>query len=74
MASKEELKRKVRDAIDQRAEEIVRVSKTILDNPETGFREVKTSRLVRDLFAEAGIDHRGPVGATPDFPLNTGEG
>ena len=64
MASKEELKRKVRDAIDQRAEEIVRVSKTILDNPETGFREVKTSRLVRDLFAEAGIDHRSGLALT----------
>ncbi|MFB3092080.1 MAG: amidohydrolase, partial [Dehalococcoidia bacterium] len=64
MASKEELKKKVRDAIDQRAEEIVRVSKTILDNPETGFREMKTSKLVENLFAEAGIDHRSGLALT----------
>ena len=58
MTSKQELKNRVRQAIDDKADEIVRVSKTILDNPETGFREVKTAKLVADLFGQWGIQHR----------------
>ena len=54
MTSKQELKNRVRQAIDDKADEIVRVSKTILDNPETGFREVKTAKLVADLFGAVG--------------------
>ena len=64
MASKEELKRKVCDLIDRRAQDVVRLSKTILDNPETGFRESKTSKLVSDLFGEAGISHRSGLAIT----------
>ena len=44
--SKEELKRLVSDVIDSRADELVNVAQTILNNPEPGFRETKTSRLV----------------------------
>jgi len=35
--SKEELKRQVFDEIDARADEIVNLAKTILENPEPGF-------------------------------------
>ncbi|MCH8331615.1 MAG: 1-acyl-sn-glycerol-3-phosphate acyltransferase [Bacteroidetes bacterium] len=41
-----ELKEKARAEIDQRGDELIRVAKTILENPEPGFREEKTSRLV----------------------------
>ena len=64
MVSKEDLKAKVQSAIDRRADDIVRVSKTILERPETGFREVKTAKLVEDLFAQAGIRHRSGLALT----------
>ena len=64
MTSKQDLKNRVRQAIDDKADEIVRVSKTILDNPETGFREVKTAKLVADLFGEWGIPHRKGLALT----------
>ena len=62
--SKEDIKRRVQREIDRRADEIVRVSKTILENPEAGFREVKTARLVEDLFAQAGIPARSGLALT----------
>jgi amidohydrolase len=64
VASKAELKEQVCALIDQRADEIVNVSKTILDNPEAGFREVKTSKLVSDLMGQAGISHRNGLALT----------
>ena len=64
MTSKQELKNRVRQAIDDKADEIVRVSKTILDNPETGFREVKTAKLVANLFGQWGIQHRKGLALT----------
>ena len=39
MPTTEELKEKARAEIDQRGEELIRVAKTILENPEPGFRE-----------------------------------
>ena len=55
MPSREDLKAKVYSEIDSRAEEIVRISKTILEHPEPGFREVKTSSLVASKFKELGV-------------------
>ena len=46
------------DTIDARADELVSLSKTILANPEPGFRETKTSRLVAQKFAEMGMPAR----------------
>ena len=56
--SKEELKRRAADAIDSRADELVSLSRTILENPEPGFRETKTARLVAGKFAEMGMPAR----------------
>ena len=64
MVSKEELKQKVNAAIDRKAEEIIRVSKTILENPEPGFREEKTAKLVGQVFSASGIQHRGGIALT----------
>ena len=64
MTSKQELKARVRQAIDDKADEIVRASKTILENPEAGFREVKTAKLVADVFSEWGINHRTGLALT----------
>ena len=64
MTSIQALKAQARQAIDEKADEIVRVSKTILANPETGFRETKTARLVSNTFGEWGIPHRKGLALT----------
>ena len=64
MPSREELKRKAHAAIDSRADEIVNLSKTIGNHAESGFREVNTSRLVADKFAELGIPFRAGLALT----------
>ena len=64
MASKDELKRLVYSEIDARAERIVRASHTILENPEPGFREVKTSALVASELQELGVPFRGGIALT----------
>ena len=64
MASREELKARVVAEIDAHADEIVRVSTTILGHPEPGFREVKTSKLVADRFRELRIQFRQNLALT----------
>ena len=64
MPSKEELKALAFREIDSRADEIIGLAQTILKNPEPGFREVKTSRLVSEKFAELGIPFRTGLGIT----------
>ena len=56
--SKEDLKRMATEVIDAKADELVSLSKTILANPEPGFRETKTARLVAGKFAEMGMQAR----------------
>jgi amidohydrolase len=64
MPSREELKRKVFEEIDAHADELINLSQTILNNPESGFREVKTSQLVAGKFAELGIPFRAGLALT----------
>jgi len=64
MPSKEELKSAVCQEIDRHSDEIIAVARTILNNPEPGFREIKTSRLVMQKFAELGIPHRDGLAIT----------
>ena len=64
MPSKEELKSRVCQEIDSRGEEIVAVARTIMANPEPGFREKKTSRLVAEKLDALGIPHRDGLGIT----------
>ncbi|MFC2045738.1 amidohydrolase [Chloroflexota bacterium] len=64
MIAKEELKVKVCQEIDHRSDELIGIARTILDNPETGFREVKTSKLVAEKFAELGISYRDGLAIT----------
>lgn len=64
MPSKEELKSRICEEIQRRSEEIIGVAKAIEENAETGFREVKTSRLVARKFAELGITYRDGLAIT----------
>ena len=56
--SREELKRRATEAIDSRSDELVSLAKEILSNPEPGFRETKTARLVARKFADLGMPAR----------------
>ena len=64
MSEKDELKAKVCQEIDRRGDEIISIAKTIGENPEPGFREVKTARLVAQKFTELGITYRDGLAIT----------
>jgi amidohydrolase len=64
MVSKDELKTKVCQEIDHASKEIVQVAQDVLAIPETGFREVKTSKLVAKKFDELGITYRDHLALT----------
>jgi amidohydrolase len=80
--TKNELKQRVYQAIDERSEEIVGLGEQIRKNPELGFKEVKTARLVEETFGKLGLspksglamtgvraDVSGRGGAGPTFAL-----
>ena len=50
-----EMKQAAIAAIEERKEEIIGVAKAVLQNPETGFTEHKTSRLVQEKMRAMGI-------------------
>ena len=64
MPTKDELKAMICGEIDRRRAEIIKTALNILENPETGFREIKTSRLVREKFNELGITPREGLALT----------
>lgn len=64
MPSLEDLKAIAQAAIDDRAEWLMDGARTILDNPEPGFTEVKTSRFVSERLSELGISHESGIALT----------
>ena len=64
MPSKEDLKRRADEIIDAKAEDLVSIAKTILSNPEPGFREVKTAKLVAEQFGALGLQPRSGLAVT----------
>src|SRR5438445_659010 len=52
--TKDELKRRVWEAVDRRREEIIGLGEQIRRHPELGFKEVKTARLVEETFMRLG--------------------
>ena len=56
--SRDELKRRAAEAIDSRSNELVSLAEDILANPEPGFRETRTARMVAGKFAELGMPAR----------------
>ena len=64
MPTKEELKPRACEAIDRRKDKLMAVAREVLQNPETGFSEVKTSRLVAQQLDRMGIDHRDGLAIT----------
>ncbi len=64
MPNLETLKDFAAAAIDARRNWLVEVTESALRHPETGFREVKTSRLVHESLAELGIPHENGIALT----------
>lgn len=53
--TKEELKRRVCDAIDARKPEIIALGNDIFHEPELGYKETKTAAKVEKVFADMGV-------------------
>jgi amidohydrolase len=62
--TRDELKQQVFDAIDRKAEEIVRLGETIKSHPELGFKEVKTARVVEETFQKIGLSPKSGLALT----------
>jgi len=60
----EQLKRKVCLKIDESAGQITGIAKKISENPELGYKEVKTSELVKNTFDTLGIPWEGNLAVT----------
>ena len=64
MPTTDNLKATVSAEIDRRGDELIRIAREILSNPETGFREEKTSRLVSEQFRALGIQCQEGIAIT----------
>jgi len=64
MPTLDDVKRSVCEAIDRQGEKIVNVGETIRKNPELGFKEFKTSRLVEETMREIGLQPKGGLAIT----------
>lgn len=64
MATKTELKKRVCEAIDRRREQICRIGDHIMVNPELGFKEFETAKLVAKTMDEFGVPHETELAIT----------
>lgn len=64
MPDREELKRSVCETIDRNAERIIGLGETIRRNPELGFKEFNTAKLVEETLREIGLQPRGGLAIT----------
>lgn len=64
MTTASELKAKAIAEIDRRGDELIGIARTILDNPEPGFKEFKTARTVARAFQRLGIPYKDGIGVT----------
>src|SRR2546430_9451427 len=62
--TKDELKRRVWEAVDRRRAEIIGLGEQIRRHPELGFKEVKTARLVEETFRKIGLSPRAGLAMT----------
>jgi len=64
MTTRDGLKERAVKAIDARKQELISLSRQILDRPETGFFEERTARLVSDFFHRVGVPHQAGLAIT----------
>lgn len=76
MATREELKQRVIEAIEKRSGELLEIGETILRQPELGFKEVRTAALVEEKFRSLGLSSRKGLaltGVAADLPAKGGK-
>ena len=64
MATKDEWKKRVIEAIEKRAAELMGIGETLLHIPEMGFKEVKTAAFVEERFRDLGLAYRKGLALT----------
>jgi amidohydrolase len=64
MPTLDDVKRAVCESIDSQGERITKVGETIRRNPELGFKEFKTARLVEETMREIGLQPKGGLALT----------
>ena len=64
MPTRDDIKRAVCESIDKQGERITKVGDTIRRNPEMGFKEFKTARLVEETMREIGLEPKGGLALT----------
>jgi amidohydrolase len=64
MSELDDLKAQVCAAIDTHRDSIIAIGETIMRNPETGFREVKTEALVTKTLTELGLEPQSGLAIT----------
>jgi amidohydrolase len=62
MATREELRQRIVDAIEARRDEIIEVAETIRLNPEVGYEEYMASELLAGKIRELGFEVEKPAG------------
>lgn len=55
--NKDLLKKEICNAIDEHREELYQIGQSIYCNPELGFKEYETSKLVRKIFDKIGLEY-----------------
>ena len=64
MRTKKKLKQEICEAIDRRRGEIEKIGDQIMENPELGFKEFKTAKLVADKMKSVDIPHETGLAIT----------
>lgn len=64
MSTKADLKNRICEAIDRRRDQICRIGDHIMVNPELGFKEFETARLVSQTMDEFGVPHETELAIT----------
>ncbi|MDF7670213.1 amidohydrolase [Orbaceae bacterium ESL0721] len=62
--SKEELKKRVCDAIQARKPDITALAEAIWSEPELGYKETKTAKKVEDAFSKLGVPFKNKLALT----------
>jgi amidohydrolase len=70
---KQKLKQQVIRTIDKRRDEIIALGEKIFKNPELGFKETKTSALVKQVFESLGLPYEENIAITGVKALGAGK-
>lgn len=70
--NKEKLKEQICKVIDEKKNEIIKTGEQIFKNPELGFKETKTSSLVKEIFKDLGLSYEENLAITGVKALGKG--